>query len=74
METMPLSFGVLMGYLHRAISAIPDPRQASQPAIPNSEPQSWAAVDRLPALLRSRPRMELRARVGSPDRTKIWKS
>jgi hypothetical protein len=29
METMPLSFGVLMGYLHRAISAIPDPRQAS---------------------------------------------
>jgi Transposase DDE domain len=29
METMPLNFGRLMGYLHHAISGIPDPRQAS---------------------------------------------
>jgi hypothetical protein len=29
MEPLPLSFGVLMGYLHRVMSAIKDPRQPS---------------------------------------------
>ncbi len=29
MEPLPLSFGVLMAYLHRAIAQMPDPRQAS---------------------------------------------
>lgn len=29
MEPLPLSFGVLLGYVHRSITEIKDPRQAS---------------------------------------------